>query len=417
MTPAFAATPRPTRRLGVVYLPNGMMQSQWNPIGEGTAFKFAPIMEPLAPYRDYLLILSGLANRQADSQNDGSGDHARASSAFLSGVHPKRTEGAVEAAVSMDQLLARELGNQTQLASLEVGLDPSDLAGSCDIGWSCAYTNTISWRSPTTPLPMDNDPRRIFERLFGGTDSTDAPARVARLRENRSILDVVTRKVDRLQRELGPGDSTKLGEYLEAVRDVERRIQKAEEQSMRELSVVNQPAGVPDTFEEHAKLMYDLLTLAYQTDMTRVFTFMIGTELSSRSYPQIGVTEGHHPISHHGGEPEKLAKLAKINAHHSGLFAYFLEKLRSTPDGDGCLLDHVMILYGGGIGNSDRHYHYDLPILLAGGGAGQIRGGRHLRYPGDTPVQNLHLTLMNKMGVPVERIGDSTGQFNELSAL
>lgn len=421
MIPAFASgastAGRAVRRFGTIYIPNGMSQGGWIPAQDGVDFEYMPIMQALEPHRDDVLMLTGLANREADSKGEGSGDHARASAAFLSGVHPKKTEGAVEAAMSMDQIAARELGSETQLGSLEIGLDSNDLAGSCDIGWACAYTNTISWRTATTPLPMENNPRVVFERLFGDTGTTDPQVRQQRVREMRSILDAVTGKISRLRRELGVSDKQKLNEFLEAVRDVERRIEVTEEQGSREVESFDQPAGIPATFEEHARLMYELLALAYQTDLTRVASFMIGSELSGRSYPEIGVSESHHGISHHGGDAGKLQQLARINTLHVQLFAEFVERLRATPDGDGSLLDHVMLLYGGGLGNSDRHYHFELPILIVGGGAGQIRGGRHVRYRKDTPVTNLHLTLLNKMGIPYEKLGDSTGEFSELSGV
>jgi hypothetical protein len=327
----------------------------------------------------------------------------------------KKTEGTVEGGISMDQLVARALENETQLSSLELSLDANDIVGSCDMGYSCAYTNSIAWRSTTMPLMMENDPRVVFERLFGASDSTDQSVRQARLRQNRSILDSVTDKVRGLSRQLGPVDGVRIGDYLEALRDVERRIQKAEEQSSKELPTVDRPSGVPDTFEEHMGLMFDLQVLAYQCDLTRVITFMVGRELSPRTYPQLGISDAWHGLSHHQDDPEKLAKLAKLQAYHVRQFASYLQKLQSTPDGDGSLLDHSMILYGTGISNSDRHYHHNLPVLLAGGGAGALKGGRHIKYAEDTPLSNLHLTLLDKMGVPLDKLGNSTGKMIELS--
>ena len=421
MVPALTAlsktAAKPTNRLGVVYVPNGIMMEHWTPAAAGTAFEITPIVEPLAPFQDHLLMLSGLVNKEADAMpGEGAGDHSRGQGAFLTGVHPKKTEGAdIQAGISMDQIAAKELGQYTQLASLELALESSDFVGSCDPGYSCVYESTISWRSPTTPLPMEHNPRAVFERLFGDNGSTDPAARVVRIREDRSILDAVTQTVARLQRGLGSRDRAKLTEYLEAIRDVERRIQKAEEQSARELPVVEQPAGVPTTYEEHAKLMFDLQVLAYQCDLTRVITFMMGRELSNRTYPEIGVPDAHHSVTHHQGDPEKMARVTNINTYHAKLFAYFLEKLRSTPDGDGSLLDHAMIIYGSGLSDGNMHAHNDLPILLAGGGAGQIKGGRRLRFSNETPLMNLHLTVLDKMGIPVESIGDSTGKFQQLS--
>jgi hypothetical protein len=413
MVPALAAvasTPaKGARRMAIVYTPNGMMMPNWTPKGEGTAFEFSPILEPIAPFRDRAVVLSGLADKYGWPQGDeGTGDHARAAATFLTGVHVKKTEGAdIEGGVSMDQIAAR--------TSLELALESVEFLGACDSGYSCAYANTIAWRSPTTPLPMENDPRAVFERLFGASDSTNTASRLARIAKERSILDSIGERVRELQRGLGTRDGAKISEYLDAIRDVERRIQKAEEQSARELPVVDRPAGVPPTFEEHARLMFDLLLLAFQTDMTRVSTFMLGREVSGRSYPEVGVPDSHHPTSHHQNDPEKLAKLAKINLFHVKQFAYFVERMRTTPDGDGSLLDHSMLLYGSGISDSNVHMHDNLPLVLVGGGAGQIKGGRHLRYPKDTPVTNLFLNMLDKLGVPAENIGDSTGRLQYLT--
>jgi hypothetical protein len=330
---------------------------------------------------------------------------------------PKLTQGAdLEAGISMDQLAAKEFAEHTQLASLELSLESSE-SGTCDVGYACAYTNTISWRGPTTPLPMEHNPRAVFERLFGDTGSTDPTARLARIQSDRSLLDSLTEKISRIQRKLGPRDVAQLTEYLDAVRDVERRIRKAEEQNAQELPVVSQPIGVPSSFDEHAKLMFDLQVLAYQCDLTRVITFMMGREFSGRTYPEIGVPDAHHPTSHHQNDPEKLAKLTKINTYQAVQFAYYLEKLRSTSDGDGSLLDHMMIIYGAGMSDSNAHSPVNLPILLGGGGAGQLKGGRHVRYSRDTPLANLHVTLLDKLGTHVDRIADSSGVLEGLSDL
>jgi hypothetical protein len=291
------------------------------------------------------------------------------------------------------------------------------MVGSCDGGYSCAYSNTLSWLTPVLPLMSENDPRVVFERMFGASDSTDPAVRAARLAQDRSILDSVTERIQQLQRELGTSDQRKVTNYLESVRDVERRIQKAEEQSARELPEVEKPSGIPSTFEEHTALMYDLQLLAFQTDITRVTTFMYGREITGRTYPALGINESHHSISHHANDPEKLAKLVQIQSHHVNLFAQYLEKLRATPDGEGTLLDNVMLLYGTGLGNSDRHLHHPLGALVLGGGGGTIKGNQHLLYPDDTPLANLHLTLLANMGVPTEQLGDSTGTFQELSGL
>ncbi len=411
------ARQRRARRLGVVYVPNGVIMDQWTPKAEGTAFDWSPTLRPLEPFRQQVSILSGLDDKPAiPLPNEGAGDHARAASTFLTGVHVRKTEGMdLQAGVSMDQLAARELGKQTQISSLEMTMEYTEMLGACDAGYSCAYSNTVAWRTPTTPLPMEIDPRAIFERLFGDGDSTDSRSRLARIEEDRSILDALVDDVARLGRSLGARDRSKLQQYLDAIRDVERRIQKAEEQSARELPVVARPAGVPDSFEQHAKLMFDMWALAFQADLTRVTTFMMGHEVSSRAYPEIGVPDAHHPISHHQGDAEKIVKCAKVNLFHMQMFAYFLDRLRQTPDGDGSLLDTSIILYGSGMSDGNLHAHLDLPILLAGGGDGQLKGGRHLRAAKGTPVANLHLTLLDKLGLPMDQFGDSTGRLQELA--
>ena len=420
MVPAFAAGRTPVaRRLGAVYVPNGVEMRMWTPKGEGANFPLSPILEPLAPFKDQTFVLSGLADKVAvPAPGEGIGDHARASSTWLTGVRVKKTEGPdIRAGVSLDQLAAQHLGKETQLASLELALDSVEVVGACDAGYSCAYANTISWRTPTTPLPMENNPRAVFERMFGASDSTDPATRQARLAQDRSILDFVTDEVKSLNRALGGGDQGKLSEYLEAVRDVERRIQTAERQSTRELPVVEQPMGIPDTFDAHARLMYDLMALAYQCDLTRVATFMIGKEVSGRSYPQIGVPDGHHACSHHQNDPAKLEKLAKINRYHMEHFAYFLDKLRNTPDGDGSLLDHSIFVYGSGISDGNIHFHLDLPTLVVGGGAGTLKGGQHLRYKNDTPLANLYVSVLDKLGLPMDQFGDSTGKLDYLTGI
>ena len=424
MVPAYAAlrntAARPVRRLGVVYVPHGAVMENWTPAGEGVDFEFSPILAPLSPFRDRLLVLTGLDNRPALAvKGEPAGGHGRIGGAFLTGVHAKPTEGAdVEAGVSMDQIAATELGRRTQVASLELSLESTEMAGACDAGFSCAYVNTLCWRSPTTPLPMENNPRAAFERLFGDSDSTDPADRQARLEAERSILDSVSDKVRRLDRELGAPDRAKLAEYLDAIRDVERRIENAERQGARELPAVERPSGgIPESFEDYARVMFDLQVLAYQADLTRVITFMVAKEISNRTYPEIGVPDQHHPLSHHHNDAEKLAKLTMVNTFHVRLFADYLERLRSTPDGDGSLLDHMAIVYGSGMSNSNLHTPRRLPILVAGGGAGRISGGRHVRYGDGTPLANLYVSLLNKVGVPIERIGDSTGELTELSDL
>ena len=314
----------------------------------------------------------------------------------------------------MDQIAADTLGRDTQLRSLELALESVELVGACEQSYTCVYSGTISWRTPTTPLPMEINPRVVFERLFGDTGSTDPRVRSARNRRNLSLLDSVMDKVARLEKRLGPGDRGKLAQYLDAVRDVERRIQKADEQSDRELPVISQPAGIPQSYDEHALLMFDLMALAFQTDMTRVATFMIGREMSVRTYPQIGISEPHHPLSHHQNNPDKLAAQAKLNTYHLSLFVHALEKLRAADDGEGSILDHSTILYGSGMSDSNIHAALNLPTLIVGGGAGQITGGRHLVYPSGTPLTNLQLALLQKIGAPMEHFGDSNGALNLL---
>jgi Protein of unknown function (DUF1552). len=420
MIPALGAATiatKPAVRLAFVYHPVGMIMNRWTPAAEGSAFEFTPTMKALEPFRERLVVLSGLAQVNGRALGDGAGDHAREGATWLTGVHPKKTEGAgIRAGVSADQIAARELGKSTQLASLELGLESASLAGGCDSGYSCAYTNTVSWRSPTTPLPVEVNPRVVFERLFGDGDSTDPEARLAALKDQRSILDYVAGSVDRLETKLGKSDRSKLSEYLEAIRDIERRIQKAEQQNaLVKLPLMERPTSIPDSFEEYAKLMMDLQVMAFQTDMTRVITLMLGRAGSNRPYRSIGVSDGHHSITHHQNDPVKIANVAKIDAHLVETFAYLLAKLKATPDGDGNLLDHSMILYGSSLSDANAHTHHDLPICLVGGGAGQIKGGRHLRYPKETPLNNLLLNMLDKAGVPADQFGDSTGELPYLS--
>jgi Protein of unknown function (DUF1552) len=421
MIPALTAavnTPaKPIRRLGVVYHPNGVIYDKWLPKGVGADFVLSPTLAGLQPFRDKLIVVTGLSMDQAEALGDGGGDHSRACGGYLNGVHVRKSDTVVEAGMSMDQIAAKAFERETQLSSLQLQMDENSIIGSCDVGYSCAYSSTISWLTPTLPLMTENNPRVVFERLFGASDSTDPKVRAARLHQDRSILDSVTDRVKQLQRRLGAADNRRVNDYLTSLRDVERRIQKTEEQSAKEVPDVVRPAGIPESFDDHAHLLYDLQLLAYQSDITRVSTFMYGREQSPRPYPQIGIPEPHHPVTHHQNDPEKMAKCAKIQQYHLKLFADYLEKLRNTPDGDGSLLDHVMILYGAAISNSDRHTHGPLPTLLVGGGAGTLKGGRHLVYPEHTPLTNLQLTMLNLLGVPTEKLGDSTGQFKELSGL
>lgn len=413
MVPALAAqsASKPVVRLGFVYHATGMIMDRWTPAAEGSAFEFTPTMKPLEPFRDRIVVMSGLAQVNGRALGDGPGDHARGGAVFLTGVHPKKTEGAgIQCGISADQIAAKELGKHTQLASLEIGLESQSLAGGCDSGYSCAYTNTLSWRTPTTPLPLEINPRRLFERLFGDGDSTDAASRLARLEEQRSILDYVAGSIDRLETKLGSGDRNKLTEYLEAIRDIERRIQKAERQNATlKLPVMERPGSVPEAFEDHARMMMDLQVLAFQTDLTRVITYVPAREGSNRSYREIGVSDGHHSITHHQNDPEKIDNVSKIDTLLVKNFAYLLERLKATPDGEGNLLDHSLLVYGSGTADGNRHTHHDLPLVVAGGGAGQLQGGRHIRFPQETPLNNLYLNLLDKAGVRTGAFGDSTG--------
>ena len=417
MVPALAAPAAPARRFGVVYHPNGVIYDQWLPKGTGTQFELSPTLKGLEPFKDKLIVITGLFSDQAEANGDGGGDHSRACGSYLTGVHVKKSDSNVENAVSMDQIAAKAFERETQLSSLQMTADENSLLGSCDLGYSCAYSSTISWLTPTLPLMAENNPRVLFERMFGSSDSTDPRVREARLRQDHSLLDSVNDRVNQLQRRLGAADNRKMNDYLASLRDVERRIQKAEEQSSKALPDVAQPAGIPDNFDAHVRLLYDLQLLAFQADVTRVITFMYGREQTGRPYPQIGVPEPHHPLTHHQNNPEKMEKCTRIQRHHIALFAEYLGKLRETPDGDGKLVDHTILLFGAGISNSDRHTHGPLPALLVGGGAGTLKGGRHLVYPEHTPLTNLQLTLLNKLGVAAEKLGDSSGQFKELSEL
>ena len=413
MIPALTAQTRtaaaPKLRLGFVYVPHGAVLDKWTPIGDGTTFQFNQILAPFEPFKQQMVIVSGLANKAAESQGDGGGDHARSGPSFLSGVHPKRTEGEdVRAGITVDQIAAQHISQDTPLPSLELGTEDTGLVGVCDVGYSCAYMNSIAWRSPSLPLPMEINPRVIFERLFG--DGSNAAERAQRKTEDRSILDSVTREAAQLNTGLGQRDRTIVSEYLDNVREIERRIQKAEKQVASQVEVPDSPIGVPESFDEHAKLMFDLQVLAYRAEITRVSTFMLARDLSQRTFPQIGVPEPHHSVSHHGNNPAQIAKLAKINTYHASLMAYFFDKLRATPDGDGNLLDHSMIMYGSSMSNPNEHNHFPLPLLVAGGGAGQLKGGRHLKFPERTPIANLLLAVLDKSGIHMDTLGDSTGK-------
>jgi hypothetical protein len=401
---------KPIHRFQTFYVPNGMAMPYWQVKGEGSAFELSPILEPLTPFRNQMLVLSGIGA----SWNY---IHAGASGAFLTGTtRGGRNEVEIIADVSMDQVLAKHFAGETQVPSLELSMDAPANAGACTGSLSCVYTHTLSWRSPTQPLPMEWNPRAVFETLFGDSGSTNRAVREARLHQNKSVLDSVIDKLAGLKRELGAQDQGKVDEYSESVRDVERRIQRAEEQSSLELPTMEEPQGAPPVFEDHLALMLDLQILALRSDLTRVITFMLSKEQSARPYPQIGVPEAHHPLSHHNDTPELVERMSKINLYHVELFSKYLAKLRATSDGDGSLLDHMTILYGSGISNSNVHSGVDLPLLVMGGGAGTLKGGRHLHYADAPTNANLLVTLLDKMDVPVERLGGSTGKL-ELDTL
>ena len=414
MTPALAAKPAQTPlRLGFVYVPNGAIMDRWTPAAEGAGFEYPSILQALEPFREQVAVVSGLAQLNGRALGDGPGDHGRAGATFLTGVHPRKTEGRdLHAGISADQVAARQLGAATQLASLEIGLEAPALVGGCDSGYSCAYTNTICWRDPATPLPMETSPRALFERLFG--DEDDAAVRRKRAREDASVLDFVSQDLARLERGLGPADRGKLDQYLDAVRDVERRIQNSEKRAARRrFPMPERPSATPAAFEDYARLMIDLQTIAFQADLTRVITLMIGHEASERVYGSIGLAEGHHTLTHHRGDPEKIDSVARINALHVSMFGYMLEKLRSTRDGGGSLLDHTILLYGSSLSDGNTHRHDNLPIVMAGG---PVLGGRHVRYAANTPMTNLLLSMLGRAGVRAERLGDSTGALPGLFA-
>lgn len=419
------------KRMAFVYVPNGVNMADWTPAALGANFDFPYILEPLKAFQSDLLVLSGLAHRKAFANGDGGGDHARASATFLTGCQARKTPGVdIKVGVSVDQLAAQKLGKETRFSSLELGCEGNRQAGSCDSGYACAYQANISWKAEATPMPPEIDPRLVFERLFAnnlrdtGLDyiklgsSGEITENLARKkRYQKSILDFVLEDAKQLRSNLGITDQRKLDEYLTAVREMEERIERAEKfvTSFPEVKGSHEITGIPRDFEKHIRLMYDLQALAFQTDTTRISTFMVAYDGSNRPYKEVGISEGHHDLSHHGNDEAKKQKIAKINHFHSTQFAYFLEKLKSIPEGEGTLLDNCMIIYGSGIGDGNRHNHDDLPILLAGGGGGTLQAGRHVRYEKDTPMTNLYVSMLDRMGVAVDHIGDSTGKLNDLS--
>jgi hypothetical protein len=397
-------------RLAFIYVPNGIYMPEWTPASDGAAFELPSILAPLAPHRDNVHVLSGLAQNTGRPLGDAAGDHARASATYLTGVHPKKTDGAgICAGISVDQVAAARVGAASKLPSLELACEDGRLVGNCDSGYSCAYNNTLSWRTPSAPLPPEVNPRAVFERLFGSLDENPAGRR-QRLRNETSILDFVLDDTRRLTSQLGSSDHRKIDEYLTSVREIERRIQIAEQDDEQTPPSFEKPTGVPADFADYAKLMFDLMLVAFQTGATRVSTFMLGREGSVRAYREIGISDAHHPLTHHSGDPNLIEKVVRINAYHMQLFAYFLDKLKSTPDGDGTLLDHSQIVYGSGLSDGNRHEHNNLPVLLAG-----KSGGRHITYPAETPMNNLHLALLDRMGVHIDSLGDSSGELNVLA--
>lgn len=399
-------------RMSFVYVPNGVVMDHFTPATIGANFEMDGILKPLLPYRDQTLVISGLMDNNGNALGDGGGDHARAASSFLTASHPKKTEGAdIHVGVSADQVVAEFVGSGTRLSSLQLGLDDSRTVGHCDSGYSCAYTNSISWKSPTTPLPPEANPRAVFERLFGTVDtSVDAATRARRASYRNSLLDMTRDETQSLVSTLGASDKRKVDEYLDSIREVEKQIQMAEKDNHHVAPSMDEPAGIPEVYADHARLLYDLQALAFQSDLTRVTTMVMGREGSVRTYEEIGVPEPHHPLSHHRNAPEALAKLTKINTFHVELFAKFIARLKATPDGDGNLLDRSMILYGCGIADSNRHTHEKLPVLIMGGANGGVQTGRHIAMKEDTPVANVFLSMMDRMGVEKTSFGDSTGK-------
>jgi Protein of unknown function (DUF1552) len=406
-------------RLAFTYIPNGVTMKNWKPATTGSDFEMTRILKPLEAHRNDFYVLSGLDHHNAESLGDGGGDHARAGACFLTGVHPKKTAGSdIQAGISADQIAARALGSTTRISSLEMGCEDSRTVGACDSGYSCAYTNSISWRGPQTPMPPETNPRIAFERLFGDEDFTSSPeARMRRAAQRKSILDLVNNRTQALVQDLGPSDRRKMDEYLTGIRELEQRINMAEKDQRHLRPDIEKPAGVPAVFSDYVKLMFDIQILAFQADLTRVSTLVFGREASVRTYGEIGVSDPHHPLSHHRNLPDNMEKLTKINTYHTSLFAYYLEKMKAVKEGDGNLLDHSMIVYGGAICDGNTHSHTDLPVLLAGRGNGQLKPGRHISYPSGTPMTNLYVSLLDRMNVKTDKLGDSTGQLEHLTEL
>jgi hypothetical protein len=416
MLPAFAPNTKAPLRMMFNYVPNGIVMKDWTPTGSSTAFDLPRILQPMAAHRDRMLLVSGLMQKNGNANGDGPGDHARAAATYLTGVHAKKTQGAdIYVGISMDQVAAQKVGNATRFPSLELTCEDGRMVGGCDSGYSCAYSNSISWRSATTPNPPELSPRAAFERLFGTSDEDPATRKKFR-RYDRSILDGVMEDTKNLERNLGPSDRRKIDEYMTSVREIEARIQKAESDNKEIVPPMDKPVAAPADLSDHARLMYDLMRVAFQTDMSRIVTFMLTREGSSRTYREIDLPEAHHPLTHHRGDEEMIEKVYRINRYHMEMFAEFINKMANTPDGDGSLLDHSMIVYGAGLADGNRHEHVNLPVMIAGGACGTIKTGRHLELT-KTPINNLYVSMLDRMGVPVESLGDSTGQVRELTEI
>jgi hypothetical protein len=415
MTPAFAAADKKAPlRMAFVYVPNGVDVRNWSPAYEGKLQELTRILKPLEPVKDDILLLGNLTHNNGRALGDGPGDHGRCCGTYLTGVHVKKTTTQIHAGVSMDQLVAREVGRETRFASLEMGIEDARQSGDCDSGYSCAYTNNLAWRSDSQPLPPVLNPRDLFERLFGKGPALDPAGRAREAKYRRSILDFVTADTKKLERDLGPTDRRKLDEYLSSIREVERQLEKAEQDNAQIDPRMDKPYGVPADFAEHFRLMTDMATIAFQADLTRVMTFLVTHEGSSRAYREIGISDGHHPLTHHRNQVELMDKVSAINEYHMRQFAAWVAKLKATPEGDGSLLDHSMVVYGAGLSDGNRHLHDDLPTVIAGRANGSIKTGRRVVYPKETPMCNLFLSMMDRMGVRMENFADATGRLEGL---
>ena len=415
MTPAFASAAKPVTRAAFVYTANGIIMKDWTPTETGNNFDLSKTLSPLRNFQNQTVVISGLDHKNGEALGDGPGDHARAGASWLTGAHPKKTRGAdIRNGQSIDQAIAQQIGQTTPLPSLEIGLQDVRMVGGCDSGYSCAYSNTISWSSPTTPLPYETNPRRVFERLFGDGETTDPKARAMQLKQNRSLLDFVFQDTQRLAPKLGASDRSKLSDYLDSVREVERRIQNVEQREAAELPALDRPEGIPPSFEDHLKIMSDLIAIAFQADLTRVVTFMFSREGGNRAYPSIGVPDAHHGLSHHQNDPVRMARLQSIDQYHVEMFSYLLGKLRDSADDTGSILENSVVLYGSSLSDSNAHLHNNLPTVIVGGASGKLKGGRHLRVPDGTPMTNMLLSIADGLDVPMEKFGDSSGHLSDI---